>query len=133
MSTKMKYSTMKPLSYYEDYKEKFIKNNSLKKLFIQFRKCLDFRFTARNFLNEPAPEFEYYFKEYDEFKIIENVMNYVYEIWNERELVNAYMELTNTKLEDNSFLITYETKYKMKKNKQMLMEYIALKKKENTE
>jgi len=119
---------MKPLSYYADYEEKFIKKNSLKKLFIKFRDCIDYNFRYANYLNEERVDLSFYFKDIETYKTIEFIMKNNYEIWTERDLVNAYMELTNTPLQVNSFLITYETKYKMKKNKQMLMEYIALKK-----
>ena len=120
----MKCVTMKPLSYYADYEETFIKKKSLKKLFIQFRKCLDYNFRYANYLNEKRVDLSFYFKDINEYKTIEFIMKNKYEIWTERELVNAYMELTNTPLQSNSFLITYETKYKMNKNKKAFLQYL---------
>ena len=114
----------KTLSYYAGYEETFIKKNSLKKLFIQFRKCLDYNFRYANHFNEKRVDLSFYFKDSETYKTIEFIMKNNYQIWNERDLVNAYMELTNTLLQNNSFLITYETKYKMNKNKKAFLQYL---------
>jgi len=121
----------KTLSYYAGYEEKFIKKNSLKKLFIEFRKCLDYNFRYANFLNEKRVDLSFYFKDIDTYKTIEFIMKNNYEICNQRDLVNTYIELTNTLIQDNSFLITYETKYNLKKNKKALLQYLQDKKTKN--
>jgi len=113
---------LKPVDFYLKYNE-ILKNKYTKKqLFIKFRNCLNFDFKISNFLNKKTFDLlEYKHKNNEDFETINYIMRNIYGIYNQIDLIDIYCELTNTNIYDNSFLILYETKYKIKITKNKLL------------